>query len=84
MAGKRFDGMFTLAGMAAILAVFVIDQNEGAAALGVFCAKPVSMRGDACVEIIGNAGIKAVIGAFKNIDDPLHRRLHPLASLAYA
>jgi hypothetical protein len=42
------------------------------------------MRGDSGVQIIGDTGVEAVIGAFKNIDDPLHRRLHPVACFAYA
>ena len=84
MAGQGFDGIFTLAGMAAILTVFVIDQRKGAASLGVFCPKSSHMRGDSGVQIIGDTGVEAVIGAFKNIDDPLHRRLHPVACFAYA
>ena len=84
MAGQGFDGIFTLAGMATILTVFVIDQRKGAAPLGVFCPKAGHMRGDSGVQIIGDTGVEAVIGAFKNIDDPLHRRLHPVACFAYA
>lgn len=84
MARQGFDGIFSLAGMAAILTVFMIDQRKGAASLGVFCPSSGHMRGDSGIQIIGDAGIETVIGAFKNIDDPLHRRLHPVACFAYA
>ena len=76
--------MFALAGMTAVVTIFMIDQFEWPAPFGVFCTKPCTMRVDTGTQIIGDTGIEAAIATFENIDDPLHRRLHPVACFAYA
>jgi hypothetical protein len=37
------------------------------------------MRGDVPVEIIGDAGIQAVVSAFQNIDNPVQDALQPFS-----
>ena len=69
---KRFDRVFTLAGIFPVSGWLAVAQAHWPARSGVFCAPPVIMGGDTFIEVIGDAGIQAAITAFDNVNMPSH------------
>lgn len=58
---------------------FHINEPPRLPAIEIFCAAPVGMLLESTPHVIGDAGIKRVVAAMDDIDEPSHRPAYTAA-----